>query len=65
MLEKYFDFTDNPEDADFAVVHILSPEGNWGYSEKEVEEGGTGYIPISLQYTDYTAEYAWQVRTDL
>ena len=58
MLEKYFDFTDNPEDADFAVVHILSPEGNWGYSEKEVEEGGTGYIPISLQYTDYTAEYA-------
>lgn len=58
MLGKYFDFTDNPEDADFAVVHILSPEGNWGYSEKEVEEGGTGYIPISLQYTDYTAEYA-------
>lgn len=58
MLEKYFDFADNPEDADFAVVHILSPEGNWGYSEKEVEEGGTGYIPISLQYTDYTAEYA-------
>jgi beta-glucosidase len=58
MLGKYFDFTDNPEEADFAVVHILSPEGNWGYSEKEVEEGGTGYIPISLQYTDYTAEHA-------
>ena len=58
MLGRYYDFVDDPHEADFAVIHILSPEGNWGYSEHEVEEGGTGYVPISLQYTDYTAEYA-------
>lgn len=45
---KYFDFTDNPSDADFAIVYIKSPFGNWGYSE-------AGYTPISLQYSDYTA----------
>ena len=58
MLGRYYDFVDDPREADFAVIHILSPEGNWGYSEHEVKEGGTGYVPISLQYTDYTAEYA-------
>lgn len=57
-LEKYYEFTDNPAQADVALVYIFSPEGNWGYSEKDVAAGGTGYIPISLQYEDYTAEYA-------
>ena len=54
-LEKYYDFTDNPEEADVAIVFIFSPEGNWGYSEKDRDQGGTGYVPISLQYEDYTA----------
>lgn len=58
VLEEYFDYTDDPEEADFALVYIFSPEGNWGYSEKDVQQGGTGYIPISLQYEDYTAEHA-------
>lgn len=61
MLGRYYDFTDNPAEADFAIVHILSPEGNWGYSEKDVEQGGTGYVPISLQYSDYVAEHAREV----
>lgn len=55
-LEQYYEFTDNPKEADIAIVYIFSPEGNWGYSEKDVAAGGTGYIPISLQYEDYTAE---------
>lgn len=55
-LEKYYEFTDDPKEADMAIVYIFSPEGNWGYSEKDVANGGTGYIPISLQYEDYTAE---------
>jgi len=55
-LEQYYEFTDDPNEADMAIVYIFSPEGNWGYSEADVAEGGTGYIPISLQYEDYTAE---------
>ena len=55
ILEKYYEFTDNPAEADIAIVYIFTPEGNWGYSEKDAEQGGTGYIPISLQYEDYTA----------
>lgn len=54
-LEQYYEFTDDPKEADMAIVYIFSPEGNWGYSEKDVANGGTGYIPISLQYEDYTA----------
>ena len=54
-LEKYFSFTDDPSEADVAIVYIFSPEGNWGYSEADVAQGGTGYIPISLQYDDYTS----------
>lgn len=54
-INKYYSFTDNPAEADFALVYIFSPEGNWGYSETDVKQGGTGYIPISLQYEDYTA----------
>lgn len=55
-LEKYYEFTDDPKEADMAIVYIFSPEGNWGYSEEDAANGGTGYIPISLQYEDYTAE---------
>ena len=61
LLNRYYDFTDKPEEADMAVIFILSPEGNWGYSEKDAEDGGNGYIPISLQYSDYTADHAREV----
>ncbi len=57
-LKEYYEFTENPEEADIALVYIFSPEGNWGYSEKDVSQGGTGYIPISLQYEDYIAEHS-------
>ena len=55
LINQYYQFTDNPNEADFALLYIFTPEGNWGYSEKDVQEGGTGYVPISLQYNDYTA----------
>ena len=58
LLEKYFEVTDNPEDADFALVSIKSPFGHWGYSQpKEGEEEGK-YMPISLQWGPYTAVHA-------
>lgn len=55
LINQYYHFTDDPNEADFALLYIFTPEGNWGYSEKDVQEGGTGYVPISLQYNDYTA----------
>ena len=58
VVNQYYQLTDNPDEADFALLFIFSPEGNWGYSEQDVQEGGTGYVPISLQYKDYTATEA-------
>tara|TARA_B110000483_G_scaffold70401_3_gene87909 strand:- start:1554 stop:3881 length:2328 start_codon:yes stop_codon:yes gene_type:complete len=58
ILEKYFSVTDNPDDADYALVFINSPDTGPGYSSLDAEAGGNGYLPISLQYGAYTAEYA-------
>lgn len=58
LLEKYYNVTDNPEEADFAIVGMSSPDGGVGYSAADVEAGGNGYLPISLQYREYTAENA-------
>ncbi|WP_078435134.1 glycoside hydrolase family 3 protein [Metabacillus halosaccharovorans] len=57
VVRKYFNVTDKPDEADFALVGISSPEGE-GFSREDVENGGTGYVPISLQYGTYTAEFA-------
>jgi len=51
IISKYFNITDNPEEADCAFAFILSPY-NDGYSRKE------GYLPVSLQYRPYTANSA-------
>lgn len=58
VVEKYFDLTDNPAEADFALVFIESPNGGTGYSDDDVAAGGNGYVPISLQYGPYTATTA-------
>lgn len=58
LIKQYYQLTDDPDEADFALLYIFSPEGNWGYSEKDIQQGGTGYVPISLQYEDYTATSA-------
>jgi beta-glucosidase len=54
IIKKYYNVTDNPAQADFAMVFIKSPVSN-GYSKADREAGGNGYVPISLQLKDYTA----------
>ena len=44
-----------PEEADFALVFIDAPQGGCGYDVEDRKRGGNGYVPISLQYRDYTA----------
>ncbi|MCI7814081.1 MAG: glycoside hydrolase family 3 N-terminal domain-containing protein [Lachnospiraceae bacterium] len=58
ILEKYYNVTDKPEEADFAIVGMSSPNGGVGYSEDDLAAGGNGYLPITLQYREYTAENA-------
>lgn len=58
VVAKYFDVVKNPNDAEFALVGIQSPDGGVGYDKADLEKGGNGYIPINLQYSDYTADNA-------
>lgn len=58
VVKKYYNVTDNPDEADFALVCIESPKTSIGYDKKDLEQGGNGYIPISLQYGTYTATEA-------
>lgn len=51
-VEKYFDWAETPEEADFALVRIESPLTDGGYTKE------AGYLPISLQYRPYTADTA-------
>lgn len=50
-VEKYYDWAETPDEADFAIVCIESPISD-GYREE------TGYRPVTLQYRPYTAEAA-------
>lgn len=52
---KYFEMVATPEEADAAIVFIESPFSRYGYSFEDLAKGGNGYVPISLQYSDYTA----------
>lgn len=61
MVKKYYNVTDKPEEADFAMVFVTSPYYNndgGGYDRDDREEGGNGYVPIPLQYGSYTATAA-------
>jgi beta-glucosidase len=55
LAGKYFRVTDNPSEADFALVIIRSPDSGSGYNRADAEKGGNGYVPISLQYSPYRA----------
>lgn len=58
LVKKYYNTTDNPDEADFAIVMIENPSSGIGYSKEDIANGGNGYLPISLQYSDYTATEA-------
>lgn len=58
IVRQYYDVTDDPNKADFALVMVKSPEGGVGYDKRDREIGGNGYVPISLQYEPYTAYHA-------
>jgi beta-glucosidase len=58
IIKKYFTVTDNPDEADYALVFIQSPNSGGGYDSDDAKKGGTGYVPVSLQYGDYTAQGA-------
>jgi len=61
VVKKYFKVTDNPAEADFALIVIRSPNSGSGYDAADVKKGGNGYVPISLQYGPYKAADARDV----
>ncbi|MEC0090512.1 glycoside hydrolase family 3 protein [Paenibacillus macquariensis] len=61
VVAKYFNVTDNPDEADFGLVFISSPNSGFGFSQEDADQGGNGYVPLSLQYNTYTAEHAREV----
>lgn len=61
LLGKYFTVVDDPAEADFALVLIQEPASGGGYDVDDRKKGGNGYMPVSLQYDDYTATYAREV----
>lgn len=61
LVKKYYRVTENPAEADFAIVFADSPYHNndgGGYDFTDREEGGNGYVPVTLQYGTYTATAA-------
>ena len=58
LVEQYYDWASTPQEADFALVLIEEPYSGPGYDVKDRQNGGNGYVPISLQYRPYTADYA-------
>ncbi|WP_163707265.1 glycoside hydrolase family 3 protein [Mangrovibacterium lignilyticum] len=55
VVKHYFEVVASPAEADFALVGVKNPDGGVGYDGKDLEKGGTGYVPISLQYSPYKA----------
>lgn len=53
-LSQHFTLVDTPEEADVAVCYMESPI-SIGYSPEDRKQGGSGYVPISLQYRPYQA----------
>ena len=58
ITKGYYELAATAEEADFAVVVIGEPVNGRGYDVGDLKKGGNGYVPMSLQYGDYTAEYA-------
>lgn len=59
LVKKYYNITEDPSKADFAIVFVTSPQSlEGGYDLNDRTNGSNGYVPISLQYGTYTATEA-------
>ena len=58
LVEKYYDWVEDPQEADFALVMVQEPFPGSGYDVTDRKKGGNGYVPISLQYRPYKADFA-------
>ncbi|HLZ17400.1 MAG TPA: glycoside hydrolase family 3 C-terminal domain-containing protein, partial [Cyclobacteriaceae bacterium] len=58
IVKKYFTPTENADEADFALVVMDGATSGNGYNSEDAKKGGNGYVPISLQYNEYTATTA-------
>lgn len=54
VVSRHYTIVSDPSEADFALVAITEPEGGIGYKDGQ-------YMPISLQYSPYTASHAREV----
>lgn len=57
LCKEYYNRVEKAEDADFALVFIESPLTD-AYLKSDLDKGGNGYMPLSLQYRPYTADLA-------
>ena len=57
---SYFHITEDPREADAALCFIESPI-SVGYDPKDREDGGNGYVPVTLQYRPYEAKTAREI----
>ena len=55
IAANYIELVTDPAQADLALVFVDSPESGTGYDPTDREAGGTGHVPISLQYGPYKA----------
>ncbi len=55
---RFFTPTDDANEADAGLVVITSPESGRGFEGSDSAAGGNGYLPISQQYSAYTATHA-------
>lgn len=61
IVKHYYNVTNNPSEADFALVFVSNPKsehGGYSIADRNRKSGGNGYLPISLQYSAYKAENA-------
>lgn len=55
--EGYFTLVNAPEEADAALVFAETPLCDC-YTQEDLDKGGNGYLPITLQYRPYRADAA-------
>ena len=60
VARKYLNITEDPATADVAIVVINGPENGRtaGYDAQSATKGNNGFLPISLQYSNYRASEA-------